>query len=127
VNDKVPSSYIASIVDYAVARETLSRELRRKFMFDTFLFLVVSALAALAFAFAPGIDGNLRSRLLVAIPTLLLAFGIISSGAQCAHLGRKARDRLCQMEARTAAGEAVSHDEFMKPVAVRLPWWLRWS
>lgn len=124
---RAPEDYTASIRDYAAARETLSRALWRKFMFDTFLFLLMSAFAALAFAFVPGIDGNLRPRLLVAIPAVLLGFGVLASGVQCAYLGRKARDRICQMEARTAAGEAVSHDEFMQPAAIRLPWWLRWS
>lgn len=124
---RAPRDCTTSIGDYAVARETLSRGLRRRFMFDTALFLGMSLLAALAFAFAPGIDGKLRSRLLVAIPTLLLAFGIIGSGLQYTYLGRKARERLCQLEARTAAGEAVSRDEFTQPAAIRLPWWLRWS
>ena len=125
--DRTPAGVTASISDYAAAREMLGRELRRKFMYDMFMFLALSALAALAFAFAPGIDSNLRPRFVVAMPSLLLAFGVLASGAQCAYSGRKARNRLSQMEARTAAGEAVSHDEFLKPSAIRLPWWLRWS
>jgi hypothetical protein len=125
--NRAPQDGTASISDYTAARETLSRELRRTFIYDIFLFLIMSAFGALAFAFAPGIDSNLRPRLLVTIPTLLLFLGVLFSGAQCAYLGRKFRHRLSQMEARTAAGEAVSHDELRQPVPIRLPWWLRWS
>jgi len=145
VRDKVPSSYVGARAaqldrsalmdsthvhtvltpnDYREARAYLTTRLVRMFLIDVAPFFIMAVLMAIALVFTLKQDNPSRLKLLVGLPGIVVALGLLRAILRAGHVAIHARRRFAQLEARTLAGEVITCAEIDEPFPIRPPSWL---